>query len=392
MITVEDAKTKLQKYTTNTKSKTVKLEEALNSYLAEDLISPTDNPPFNQSAVDGYGILYEGELSKKYELIDEIPAGKKSEVYIQSGQTVRIFTGAQVPDSVNTVIMQEQLDFADNGHISFKKHDIKINQHIRFQSEQIKKGDLALKKGHFLNAAAIGFLASIGVRELNIFNTPKIKIIITGSELVDNFDDFKDGKIFESNGQMLKAALKSYSVEADFIKVEDNPDLLYKKIKEELNHSDILILSGGVSVGDYDFTREALEKNGFDTIFHKISQKPGKPLLFSKNREKFAFGLPGNPRAALICFYEYILPFLKMMMGSTSPFPVDYYLPLASDFKKKGNRLNFVIGKIINNEVLVLSGQGSHMLKSFSEGDVIVQIPSELTLIEKGKLVKVHGF
>lgn len=392
MISVEEARKRLYDYSERTEIVNVQLEDAIGCHLAEDVISPTDNPPFNQSAVDGYGIVFTEYPENAYKLVDEIPAGKKSEYAINAEETVRIFTGAEVPESVTAIIMQEDLKEENGFNITFEKKALKLYQNIRKKAEQIKKNELAMEKGSYLNPPAIGFLASIGVKELKIYKKPSIKIIVTGSELINDIEDFKNGKIFESNGKMLKAALASNGFNSEFVHVEDDPELLKNKISELMTQSDLLILSGGVSVGDYDFTVEALEANGFKTIFHKISQKPGKPLLFSKNREKFAFGLPGNPRAALMCFYVYIHPFIKMMTGSINPFPITLQLPITHDYHKKGNRLNFVIGNIENNQVRILSGQGSHMLKSFSEGELIVEIPPDAEYLEKGRMVKAYVF
>ncbi len=281
-----------------TKTK-VSVDSSLNKILAEDIISPINMPPFRQSAMDGYAIKYTN--SDTYELVDESKAGDGKFIELKKGQAVRIFTGALVPDEADTVVIQEHVSRSHNS-ISITKLPNKFDN-VRPVGEQVKKGDLVLKKGLKLNAAAIGFLSGIGISKVLVYKTPKVSIVVTGNELQESGKQLEDGKIYESNSFMLSAALKNLGIsDISILKTKDTFEETKNTISKALENSNVVLISGGISVGDYDFVQEALKVNGVEELFYKVNQKPGKPLWFGQKNDQFVFGLPGNPASALVLF------------------------------------------------------------------------------------------
>lgn len=391
LLSVKEAQKRVFKEVSLSESFVLTIDNAIGYVLSKDVFAKVAHPNFDQSAVDGYAVKFSDLTSERtiLSLVDEVPAGHSSEREMQSGETARIFTGGSVPNGVDTVVMQEQITNED-GMISFHTAPVKFGHHIRKFGEQINEGERALERGHKLNPASIGMLATIGISEVDVFRLPDVAVVSTGDELVTLDETLSDGKIYESNGFCLQSALKSAGIEASKYHSKDSKEQLRQTVSDLLKENDLLILTGGVSVGDYDYTRDVLEELGFGVIFHKVAQKPGKPLLFTRHKNKFVFGLPGNPRAALMCFYEYVLPFINGCMGNSKPFMTTCFMPLTQDFKKKGDRLHFLIGEIEQKGIKVLTGQGSHMMHSFCHGNAIVLLPAEKSEFKQGELVEVH--
>ena len=390
MITVEKALEILKSETAPLAGEWRSLGESNGHVLAESILSPIDMPSFDQSAMDGYAInTVEGR--KIYNVISEVAAGSGEEPVLNFGEAVRIFTGAMVPASANVVVQQEWVVRAGN-EIRIER-EIQLGQHIRRQGEQIKTGELALQAGAILNPAAIGFLAGLGITEVNVLKRPKIGLITTGNELVEPGNELKRGQIYESNSAMLCAAFETYYFKNYTIsKVEDDYDVTKKRIETELDNSDFVILTGGISVGDYDFVGKALQEIGTQELFYKINQKPGKPLYFGRIGNKMVAALPGNPAAALTCFYRYVLPVLNQMAGKGFFGLEEFDLPLAASYFKKGERAEFLKAAIKNGTVSILGSQSSAMLNSYAQANALIYIPAEKGQINKDECVKVLKF
>ena len=390
MITVEKALEILKSETAPLAGEWRSLGESNGHVLAESILSPIDMPSFYQSAMDGYAInAVEGR--KIYNVISEVAAGSGEEPVLNFGEAVRIFTGAMVPASANVVVQQEWVVRAGN-EIRIER-EIQLGQHIRRQCEQIKTGELALQAGAILNPAAIGFLAGLGITEVNVLKRQKIGLITTGNELVEPGNELKRGQIYESNSAMLCAAFETYYFKNYTIsKVEDDYDLTKKRIETELDNSDFVILTGGISVGDYDFVGKALQEIGTQELFYKINQKPGKPLYFGRIGNKMVAALPGNPAAALTCFYRYVLPVLNQMAGKGFFGLEEFDLPLAASYFKKGERAEFLKAAIKNGTVSILGSQSSAMLNSYAQANALIYIPAEKGQINKDECVKVLKF
>jgi molybdopterin molybdotransferase len=338
--------------------------------------------------MDGYAFKFQ-DVNKSLNIVDEVAAGDVRTVEIKQGEAIRIFTGSKVPDSCDTVVMQE-LALVESNQLTINDTGLKLGGNIRKKGNQIKVGDVALKKGTLVTPAAIGFLATLGVTAVLVYSLPKVCVIATGSELVKLGQPLKEGQIYESNTHMLNAAIQQLGISPIIYVVKDDVIETERLIKDALENNDFLILSGGISVGDYDFVKESLLKNQVKEVFYKIKQKPGKPLFFGKKDNKNVFALPGNPAAALNCFYMYVLPAINISMGSNAPFLPIVKLPLASSYIKKEGRAQFLKAMISKNEVTLLEGQDSDALQSFALANGLVYIASEKEMIEQHELVDVY--
>lgn len=387
MISVERAIHFVQQQSFQTYQKEkINLSESDGYFLAEDILSPIHMPPFDQSAMDGYA-LYLHE-SNTYIVIDEIKAGAGKNPVLQPGEAVRIFTGAPVPDMANVVVMQEKVVIKDN--ILIIKESVSIGENIRPLGEQVKKGEVALKKGTKLTPAAIGFLASIGIKKVCVFKKPSIALIATGNELIEISQPLIRGKIYESNNAMLSSALASIGYQnISTFKIEDNEERTYEVLNKMLAKKEVILITGGVSVGDYDFVYKALQKLEVETIFYKVKQKPGKPLFFGKKGNTLVFGLPGNPASALTCFYIYVYPALQKISGESDFKPSKIVKKSVSHFAKRGNRAQFLKAILKDGAIHILEGQSSAMLQSFALANALVYMPETLHEINPGDKVEI---
>lgn len=390
MITVEKALEILKSETSPLAGEWKALGASNGHVLADSVLSPIDMPSFDQSAMDGYAI--NSEVGREiYLVISEVAAGSGEEPALKPGEAVRIFTGAMVPSTANVVIQQEWVERSGN-EIRITR-EIQLGQHIRRQGGQIKTGDLALQAGVVLNPAAIGFLAGIGIKDVKVISQPKISLITTGNELVEPGNELKLGQIYESNSAMLLAAFETYHFKNYTVsKVEDDYDLTKKAIETQLENADLVILTGGISVGDYDFVGMALQEIGVQELFYKINQKPGKPLYFGKWGRKMVAALPGNPAAALTCFYRYVFPVLNQLAGKGFRGLDELELPLAASYLKKGERAEFLKAVVIDGHVSILGSQSSAMLNSYAQANALLYIRAEKGQINKDECVKVLKF
>ncbi len=361
------------------------IEGAGNSILFKDVSSPINMPPFRQSAMDGYALnLHEDET---YTLIGEVKAGDDHRPILGKGEALRIFTGAPVPDSANAVIMQEKV-YVKGDNITVENNPLK-EDNIRPVGEQVKKGEPALKKGTKLTPAAIGYLSSLGLKEVPVYKKPSIAIITTGNELVEAGQPLTYGKIYESNSIMLKSALVNLGFDTISIhKVEDNYNDTYSELQDAIVKNDMVIITGGISVGDYDFVGKALKELDVERIFYKVNQKPGKPLFFGKNDNTVLFALPGNPAAALTCFYIYVYASLQKMTGADNTLTTVTATSI-SNFEKKGDRPQFLKAIYKDGKVTILEGQSSAMLQTFAVANALLQMPGELEEIKINDTVEV---
>ncbi len=389
MISVEEAKRLLSGQIQKSTSVEVSISEAAGCVLAEDIFSPIDLPSFNQSAMDGYAVPSDGENKKQFDVLGEIKAGDPPSFHLQSGQAVRIFTGAAVPDTADAIVIQEKVERI-NGTIQLSEV-IKKGDCIRLKGSQIRKGELALKKNSFLNPAAIGFLASLGISKVKIHKKPDVSILVTGNEIIKPGNNLAHGEIYESNSFALDAALKQMHVTPKNISsASDDKGDLKNKIENCLSGSDVIILTGGISVGEYDLVHDALMEFNVKTIFYKVAQKPGKPFYAGKLNDKIIFALPGNPAAVLVCFYEYVYPAIRMMQEFENTMLPSLKLKLLNDITKKEDRALFIRAKRMTDGVMPLEKQDSNMLLSFAQADVLIYVPNETKQINKGEEVEVH--
>lgn len=391
MITVEEAKQLLNNLEVVPDKVILPIDQTVGLRLAEDVYSSMSVPSFDNSAVDGFVLTHKDyKETKQFTVAGEIQAGLVHDIELEEGEAYRIFTGAKVPVNGELVVMQELTELKGD-QLTILKEDAFEGQHIRRIGEQIKQGDLALEKGFTMNPAAVGLLASIGIAEIPVYRYPKVAIAVTGNELKDVGEDILEGEIYDSNSPMLKAALlKVGIIEISFYKVLDDFESTKQCFQEALLDNDILIVSGGISVGKYDYVKEALLENGVNEVFHKVKQKPGKPLFVGSKGNKFVFGLPGNPAAALVGFYEYIQPLIQRFAGIQSCNRITQKT-LKHAYNKKGDRAIFLKAFIDHNDqVEVLDGQESFILSSFAKANALAYVRADEHSFKKEDQIEIH--
>lgn len=389
MITVPEAKAIIQDKFNPLTTEILSLNLTLGRVVADDVSAPISLPPFRQSAMDGYAIRLE-DKDKSLRLQGVIKAGDLEIPELEQGCALRIFTGAMVPNTADVVVMQEKVE-VEGETIHIKDPHLKPQLNIRPVGEQISEKSLAIKKGTVMTPGAIGFAASLGLVALKVVCEPRIALAITGDELVKPGTTLKTGQVYESNAITIESAAKAagYSV-LGVVSLADDFEATKEAIHQLTNMNDVLILTGGISVGDYDFVWRSLQELGCDIFFYKVKQKPGKPLLIGQLGTCKVFALPGNPYAALSCYYQYVLMGLDLMSGKTSAGLIDLQLPLAHDYFKKGDRAEFLKAKIQEGTVTILGAQASSMLSAFTDANAQVYIPWEVNELKQGKKVSCY--
>jgi molybdopterin molybdotransferase len=390
MITVDEAKQIIEDNVTALQAVKLPLLSAAGKILAMDIYAAMDIPAFPQSSMDGYAFAFgDWEQQQGFILDGEIEAGSKKSFTISPGKAVRIFTGAPVPQGADTVVMQEKVSILNNRLIIEDKL-VERGINVRPKGSEVKAGELALPKGSLLSPAAVGFLAGIGIAEVITIPNPAITIIITGKELQSPGQTLEPGQVYDSNSFALSAVLKQLHFDnVRILRTGDDLEMLTGLMKEALDESDVVLLTGGISAGDYDFVLQASENCGVRKLFHKIKQRPGKPLFFGTRGNKLVFGLPGNPSSVLSCFYEYVLQALELL--TLQPLRLKtLHVPLSHSYTKKTLLTHFLKGVYDGSEVVILDAQESYRLSSFVKSNCFVVVPETVMECAKGLLMEVH--
>ena len=390
MISVTEAKEIINNNTTPLAPVKSALSLADGKVLAEDVYAKADIPAFPQSSMDGYAFSFEGwKKHKKIKIVGEVVAGSNENITLEPGNAVRIFTGAAVPTGADTVIMQEKTK-TRNEELIIEDESLQAGTSVRPKGSEIKAGALALEKGSTLSPAAIGFLAGIGIAEVKVYPNPSISIIITGNELQLPGRQLEHGQVYESNSFALKAVLKQMQIEnVEISYAIDKPEIVASSLQKALRESDIVLLTGGISVGDYDFVLQAATECGVEKLFHKVKQRPGKPLYFGKKNNKLVFGLPGNPASVLTCFYQYVIPAIEKLSNKKSSLKI-MRAPLSKPFQKTASLTHFLKGIYDGNTVKPLDAQESYRLSSFATANCLIQVDEEVTACIEGEFVTVY--
>ena len=391
MITVEEAKKIIQEQVSPLKPVPEMLMDASGRVLATDVYATIDIPAFNQSSMDGYAFSFSGwQTRKTLQIAGEIPAGFNNKISFSPERAVRIFTGAAVPEGADTVVMQEKV-LVVNGQLKIEDEKLGEGGNVRPKGSEIKAGSLALAAGTMLSPGAIGFLAGIGITKVNACPKPTISIIVTGKELQEPGKELQHGQVYESNSATLKAALKQINInDVKIYWADDNLEILKNILLTAMKESDVVLLTGGISVGDYDFVLEAATQCSITKLFHRIKQRPGKPLYFGKKENKLVFGLPGNPSSVLTCFYEYVLPALQKLGNNNKQGLRTLQVPLAKIFEKAAGLTYFLKGYYDGEKVSALDAQESYRLSSYAKANCLIIINEGTTHCGEGENVEIH--
>lgn len=388
MISVNEAKEIIRNTIAPLSPIVLPLSDAVGYILAEDVFSPIDFPPFNQSSVDGYAMAFK-DAGERLIIKGEAAAGFDEVIALDPNHAMRIFTGAAVPANADTIVMQEKV-VVENGCLLVQDKQLQKGLNFRPQGRDIQKGMIALNKHNFLSAGAIGFLAALGIAKLKVIQKPSIGIIITGNELQQPGNSLQYGQVYESNSFALKAALfHMHFTDVKISRVKDDLPLLTNELHHALNSNDMVLVCGGVSVGDYDFVIQAANNCGVKQLFHTVKQRPGKPLYFGKKENTIVFGLPGNPSSVLTCFYEYVAIALELLMNKRNAIQ-SARLPLEGNYKKQAGLTFFLKGWYDENKVMPLDAQESYRLRSFAKANCLIQLEENLEEYKTGDLVEVH--
>ncbi|WP_442589332.1 molybdopterin molybdotransferase MoeA [Pedobacter sp. AW31-3R] len=398
MISVKEAKSLVKDNMIPLSIHRLPLSQAAGYTLGADVYATTDIPAFEQSSMDGYAIRF-ADADKPLTVAGEMQAGAHSGFALKPLQAARIFTGAPLPEGADTVIMQEKV-VINEGILSIPDAELKQGNNVRHIGAEAKKGALAMVKGSKLTPAAIGFLAGIGFTEVEVYRTPMVGIIITGKELQQPGADLAFGQVYESSSYALTAALEQANItKINLYAADDHLDELAEIFRQALHINDVVLLTGGVSVGDYDFVIRAAEQLEVTQIFHKVRQKPGKPLYFGKKGDKVIFGLPGNPSSVLSCYYQYVLPALEILTNYNGIVTTHKGYSgrirltdavLTHSYEKPAGLTHFLKAHCHDGNVTPLHAQESFRMSSFAAANCMIELNEEQTVFTAGSVVPVY--
>ena len=372
-----------------TGTETILYSASLNRVLAENVISDIDMPPFDKSSVDGYACR-RSDLSNELGIVETIPAGKVPEKETGLNQCSRIMTGAVVPSGADCVIMVEDTEMLPSGRIRYMGTFLKEN--IARKGEDVHKGDKVLKSGTILRPQDIAVMASVGHTSVLVSKKPGVAVISTGSELVEPSELPGASQIRNSNAFQLMAQIKRAGGNGKYYGIaKDDEDVTFTIIEKAISENDIVLVTGGVSMGDFDFVPEVLEKAGTRLLFTRVAIQPGKPTTFGIHEKALVFGLPGNPVSSFIIFELLVRPLMFRMMGSRWT-PVTWSLPMKESYSRKiTDRISCVPVKITDDgQVLPVEFHGSAHITAIPESDGFFMMPVGERTVEKGKIVNVR--
>lgn len=372
------------------------LQNSLSRYLAKEIYSEINLPSFSQSAVDGYALCSHAEdlNTLKFQVTGEIRAGSESHDILSEGQAIRIFTGGKIPEGTTHVARQEIVSVVSPQEICLTEH-IRPQADIRFTGEEIQQGQLLAQVGQFLNIGSLAALSMAGVQTVEVYRAPKIAVLVTGDEVAETAEDLAEGKIFDANGPLLKAWFEDYGLDVELIHVADEAAQVTQYFDQLKDSHDLVITTGGVSVGDYDFVRPCAFEVGFEQIFWKVKQKPGKPLFFAEYHNSqaihscYLLGLPGNPAAVYVAMQVYGKSLLDALQGNRQG-PEWFTAILEHDLKEDARErflrmyAYFDTGQL---KVKSLAKQQSHMLSNLMQANSLVRIPAN-TKLASGTVLK----
>ena len=373
------------------------IRKCLNRVLHETVISPVNVPAHNNSAMDGIAVnsRYLPESGNRIlKIVGTAFAGKPFNQPIGEDECIRIMTGALMPADADTVVMQEKLNFLDENQVQIDSENRK-HQNVRFAGEDIKAGRPLLNKGHVIGAADLGVIASLGIAECRVTRRPRVAFFSTGDELKSIGEALEAGDIYDSNRYTLYGLLSKCDVDMiDMGIIRDKLEDLREALLTASENADMIITSGGVSVGEADYIKNILEEIG-SMAFWKIAMKPGRPLTFGKINNCHFFGLPGNPVAVMVTFYNFVLPCLKQLAGKTVSGPISFKATCQSEIRKRSNRREFQRGIAYTDEngnlqAKLTGKQGSGILTSMSQANCFIVLPEESGNVNSGDTVLVE--
>lgn len=365
----------------------VSIEEAVGRILAEPLVAQLDLPPWPNSAMDGYAVR-ESDLGQPLRVSQKIFAGSQPEP-LEYGTCARIFTGAPMPEGADSVEMQENVELLDDGRVRFPK-PVKQGQHVRSQGGEARTGDEVLAAGARLGPIELGLAASLGVSRLNVSRKLKVALLSTGDELVEPGEALQPGQIYNSNRMLLRHWLQRLGCEVIDAGIVPDDLIRVRQCLAELHQVDLILSTGGVSVGEADFLGQVLREEGELSLW-KLAIKPGKPLTCGIYQGVAVIGLPGNPASTLVTFGLLARPYLLRRMGALQVEPLSFQVPAGFDWPKPGTRREYLRARIESGKAVLYSNQSSSILRSAAWADGLVEV-REHSQLKSGDLVSFISF
>ncbi len=379
-------------------SELVPIRESLNRVLAIDIVSSLNVPTATNSAMDGYAVHGDDipeQGTSKLSVVGKSFAGKPYQGKVGQGECIRIMTGAVMPKATDTVIIQEHVE-RTNDEILIDA-ETKPGSNVRQAGEDIANGDIVLKKGARIRSADIGVIASLGVGEIEVIRKIRVAFFSTGDELSSIGEDLKNGNIYDSNRYTLFGMLSELNVTImDMGVIRDNREELQQAFEHAATQADVVITTGGVSVGEADYVKEILQETGA-VNFWKVAMKPGRPLAFGQIKDAHFFGLPGNPVSVMVTFSQFVKPALRHLMAETETETFTMRVPCISKLKKRPGRVEYQRGILERDEtnqwvVKKTGAQGSGILRSMSQANCFIILPMDSASVEPGTIVEVQPF
>lgn len=383
----------------NLETEEISIMDSLNRVCAEDVIAKIDVPHFDKSPYDGYSIRGEDTINATAEnpvilkVIEEIPAGHHPQKEVKSGEAAKILTGGEVPKGANVNIKFEDTEFDEEYVKIFSS--IKANKDIIKAGEDTKKGTIVVTKGDVITPGIMGQLSSQGISKVKVFKKPLVGLAVTGSELLSPHEELALGKIYESNTATFVGILKNLGFEVKTYEIiPDEEEKIRDFVEKAIDEVEILITTGGASVGDYDYALSTIKDLGGEILFWKTAMKPGGSIVASRYKDKTIIGLSGNPGAAILGMYRVCLPYLKKTLGKKDLFSQEIDVILKEDMNKKSPRvrilrgnLEFKDGKIYFAEKTY---QGNGVLSSFIDCDCFAEVPAGSKELKAGTILKAY--
>lgn len=373
MISEEEARSRILNTIRPLHERAVPLASALDCFVARDYFARLPLPAFNNSAMDGYAVVASScKKGGRLRVIGEQPAGPDRNLRLGSGEAVRIFTGAPIPRGADAIVMQE--DVTRDGDDITVNVDVEPGEFVRQRGCDLAEGQMILAKGEQISAARVAVMASQGFANVIVGGKITAAVISTGDELVEPGDELNPGQIFDSNSALLNALLQRCGVSAPTVEHcrDDHESLGSAIARGTRNH--VLIISGGVSVGEHDLVKETLLEAGVKIEIWRVAVKPGKPFLFGNAGECFVFGLPGNPVSAFVTFFQFVRPAILRMMGATNLDLSQVPATLANDLTNDGDRPHYFRGKLEHGRFTPIGRQESHALFGLSQSNALLRV------------------
>lgn len=397
MITVEQAERIIQSQLRNFGVEAIFYDTAMGRVLAENLYADRDLPPFNRSTVDGIAIDFSAYNKglRSFKIKATQAPGEEPVSITSSNECIEIMTGAALDDSVDTVIRYEDIDMAD-GTATIKNIGIKKGQNIHLRGRDKKQGDIVANADVVITPALVGLAASVGKTKLLVKKLPRIAVITTGDEMVSAEETPAPYQLRRSNGIVIKSVLEKYKINVDLLHLKDDIELIKNELTRCLNDYDVLLMSGGVSMGKFDYVPQVLEASGVKKLFHKVQQRPGKPFWFgASENQKLVFAFPGNPVSVFMCLHRYFIPWLEGSLGVRDPSP--QYAVLQNDIHCAYPLQYFAQVKLnVNSEGELLATpvntNGSGDFSNLIYTDAFMELPLEKNEFRKGEAYKVWRY